>query len=74
MENKIKHSDEDTPRTERVIASNDLLNEVNEEREKQGLHEIPAVNSRSGGNTYARLDKSFKSVPDFFMKLFSGKR
>ena len=60
MENKIKHSDEDTPRTERVITSNDLLNEVNEEREKQGLHEIPAVNSRSGGNTYARLDKSFK--------------
>ena len=51
MENKIKHSDEDTPRTERVITSNDLLNEVNEEREKQGLHEIPAVNSRSGGNT-----------------------
>ena len=74
MENKIKHSDEDTPRTERVITSNDLLNEVNEEREKQGLHEIPAVNSRSGGNTYARLDKSFKNVPDFFIKLFSGKR
>ena len=74
MEDKIKHSDEDTPRTERVITSNDLLNEVNEEREKQGLHEIPAVNSRSGGNTYARLDKSIKSVPDFFVKLFSGKR
>ena len=47
MENKIKHSDEDTPRTERVITSNDLLNEANEEREKQGLHEIPAVNSRT---------------------------
>ena len=61
--------------SESVITSDDLLKDVNKEREAQGLHEIPAVNSRSGGNTFARLDKSFSSVPDFFMKLFGkGKK
>lgn len=70
----IKRPKEDDEGAESVITSKDLLNEVNEDREKQGLHEIPAVNSRSGGNTYARLDKSFKSVPDFFVKLFGKEK
>ena len=56
-----------------IVTSKELLKNVNDEREKQGLHEIPAVNSRSASNTYARLDKSFSSVPDFFKKLFSKK-
>ncbi len=60
--------------SEDIVTSKDLLKNVNDEREKQGLHEIPAVNSRSASNTYARLDKSFSSVPDFFKKLFSGKK
>jgi len=70
----IKRPREDAEGTEHTVSSKDLLDEINEERKEQGLHEIPAVNSRSSGtNTYARLDKSFSSVPDFFIKLFSKK-
>ena len=70
----INRPKEDSEDTEPVITSRDLLHDINEEREKQGLYELPEVNSRSGGNVYARLDKSFSSVPDFFIKLFSKKK
>ena len=71
----IKWPKEDGEGNGNVVTSDDLLLDVNTEREKEGLHEIPAVNSRSSGtNTYARLDKSFSSVPDFFMKLFGNGR
>ena len=70
----INRPKEDSEDTEPVVTSRDLLNDINEEREKQGLYELPEVNSRSGGNAYARLDKSFNSVPDFFIKLFSKKK
>lgn len=71
----IRPPKEDSEGIDGVVASDDLLRDVNKERESQGLHEIPAVNSRSASNTYARLDKSFSSVPDFFMKLFGkGKK
>ena len=70
----IKRPKEDREGTVSVVTSRDLLDEINEERKEQGLHEIPEVNSRSGGNTFARLDDSFKNVPDFFAKLFSKKR
>lgn len=70
----IKRPKEEDEGEESVVTSRDLLNNINEDRQKKGLHEIPEVNSKSGGNTYARLDKSFKSVPDFFVKLFSKKR
>ena len=70
----IKRPKEDREGTVSVVTSRDLLDEINEERKEQGLHEIPEVNSRSGGNTFARLDDSFKNVPDFFAKLFSNKR
>ena len=70
----IKRPKEDGEEAENVVTSDDLLRDVNADREREGLHEIPAVNSRSAGtNTYARLDKSFNSVPDFFRKLFSKK-
>ena len=70
----IKRPKEDGEGNENVVTSDDLLRDVNTEREKEGLHEIPAVNSRSSGtNTYARMDKSFNSVPDFFRKLFLKK-
>ena len=70
----INRPKEDNEDTEPVVTSRDLLHDINEEREKQGLYELPEVNSRSGGNTFARLDKSFNSVPDFFIKLFSKKK
>ena len=67
--------EEEREDAENVVTSDDLLRDVNADREREGLHEIPAVNGRSAGtNTYARLDKSFNSVPDFFIKLFSKKK
>lgn len=67
---------EDSEEIGSVVTTKGLLREVNEEREKQGLHEVPEINSASGASTgtMARKDKSFKSVPDFFIKLFSKKR
>ena len=70
----IKRPKEDEEAEDSVVTSRDLLDGVNAEREKQGLHEIPEVNSRSGGNTFARLDQSFTSVPDFFKKMFSKRK
>ena len=58
---------------DKTISSKDLHQELNAERAKAGLHEIPAINSRSGGNSYARMDNSFKNVFDFFRKLFKKK-
>ncbi|MBR4861719.1 MAG: hypothetical protein IKU09_05915 [Firmicutes bacterium] len=66
----------DTPQesNEKVaITTEDLRGQMNREREREGLYELPAINSRSGGNSYARMDTSFKSVPDFFRQLIFGK-
>ena len=57
--------------TDKVITSKILHDELNEERKKDGLVELPAVNSRNGGNTYARKDSSFKNVADFFRQLIN---
>lgn len=52
---------------------------VNSESLKQELKDegsdIPAMNPACGCgfNNYARRDKSWSSLPDFFKKLFSGK-
>ena len=72
----IRPPKEDSDSVESVVTTKGLLKEVNEEREKQGLHSVPEVNSASGASTgtLARRDKSFKSVPDFFIKLFSKKK
>lgn len=63
-----------TDEEEEIITTEVLRKEMNEERQKEGLYEIPAINSRSGGNSYARMDDSFKSVPDFFKQLIFGKK
>ena len=66
---------EDSEGSESVITTKEMLQDVNEEREKEGLHQIPEINSASGASTgtLARKDNSFSSVPDFFKKLFSKK-
>jgi hypothetical protein len=56
---------------DKIINSRTIQNELNEERKRKGLHELPPVNPINGGtSTLARKDKSWSSVPDFFRKLF----
>ena len=60
--------------TDRIITSQDLHKELNEERKKKGMTSIPAINPRGGGtSTLARKDKSWSSVPDFFTKMLKKK-
>lgn len=55
---------------DKIINSSTIQNELNEERKRKGLHELPPVNPINGGtSTLARKDKSWNSVPDFFRKL-----
>ena len=57
---------------DKIINSSTIQNELNEERKRKGLHELPPVNPINGGtSTLARKDKSWNSVPDFFRKLFT---
>ena len=72
--NRPKEDTPQEPNEKAAITTEDLREQINREREREGLHEIPAINSRSGGNSYARMDKSFSSVPDFFRQLFFGKK
>ncbi len=50
-----------------------LHKELNKERERQGLHKVPAVNPVFSGQMstgeYARRDKTFSNAFDFFIKL-----
>ena len=56
---------------DKIINSSTIQNELNEERKRKGLHELPPVNPIIGGtSTLARKDRSWSSVPDFFRKLF----
>lgn len=60
---------------DKILSSQNLHAELNEEREKKGLGEIPAVNSLKGStNTLARMDKSWKSAPDFFKQMIKDKK
>ena len=61
---------------ERIISSEALRTELNKERAKEGLYEVPAVNPRSGGNvaSISRKDKSFDNAADFFGKLIKQKK
>ena len=62
---------------DKIVTSHTLTDELNKEREKQGLSDIGEINCVSAStNTYARRNKSFSSVPDFFKKLIKkdGKR
>lgn len=58
---------------EEIITTKDMLKDVNEERRNAGLYEIPEMNTRVNTGNLARMDKSFKSVPDFFRQLLSKK-
>ena len=58
---------------DKIVRSKDLLAEVNRERARRGEYKIPETNDASGeGNTLARMDKSWSSSPDFFIKLIKG--
>ena len=47
-----------------------IQEEINEQRRRKGLPEIPAINPKGAGtSTLARKDKSWNSVLDFFIKL-----
>jgi hypothetical protein len=54
----------------KVVSSQMLHKEVEKERGKP----LPQYGGCCGGNNYARMDKSWTSIPDFFKKLFSGKK
>lgn len=60
-----------TKNDEKILSSQNLHAELNEEREKKGLKEIPAINPKGVGstNTYCQEDKSWKSAPDFFKQM-----
>lgn len=60
-----------TKKDERILSSSNLHEEWNEERREKGLKEMPAVNPKGAGSTstYGRMDKSWKSAPDFFRQM-----
>lgn len=58
----------------KIIRSKDLHEKMNEERRAEGKYSMPAINSgQTSTDTYARKDKSWSSVPDFFYKMIKGK-
>ncbi len=59
-----------------VVTSKVLQKKVNNERQRRGLYNVPEINNAAGANTgnLARKDKSFSSVFDFFIQLFSRKK
>lgn len=60
---------------DKIYTSKSLHEEMNAERRHQGLDEMPAINSMRGGtSTIARKDKSWGSVPGFFVKLFKKEK
>ena len=58
------------------VSSKDLHESMNRERAAKGEESIPAINNVQGASTsnLARRDHSWSSVPDFFIKLFRGKK
>ena len=60
---------------DRVISSKDLHASMNREREASGDASLPAINTVAGvsTNSLARKDKSWSSVPDFFIKMIRRK-
>ena len=60
---------------DRIYTSKDLHAELNAERKRQGLGEIPVICPRGGGpGIIARKDKSWRSVPEFFVKQFKKEK
>ncbi len=60
---------------DRVISSKDLHASMNREREASGDASLPSINTVAGvsTNSLARKDKSWSSVPDFFIKMIRRK-
>ncbi len=60
---------------EKIITGDYLYEKWMEEREKQGLPEIPPVNRIGvlGAGTFARMDKSWKWVPGYYLKMTGEK-
>lgn len=59
---------------DKIYTSKGLHDELNAERKRKGESEIPAINALRGGtSTIARKDKSWGSVPEFFVHLFKKK-
>ena len=61
---------------DKIPSSQNLHAEWTEERNKQGLKEIPPINNAAGTSTgnLANSDKSWKSAPDFFKQMIKAKR
>lgn len=54
-----------------IYSSEHLRGKLNEERQREGLGEVFAVNPKGcGASNYARKDESYSSVPNFFYKVF----
>ena len=68
---KNKEGNYMTKDNEKILSSQNLHEEWNEEREKQGLKEMPVINNAAGTSTgnLARMDESWKSAPDFFKQM-----
>ena len=63
-------------KTDDIVTSKDLHEQMNRENAKDGKTTIPAINATMGtsSNNLARRDKSWSSVPDFFIQLVKGRR
>ena len=72
---KYERKDKETKTDNGPVSSSDLHNEMNIERENRGEGSLPPINTVAGvsTNNLARKDKSWSSVPDFFIKLIRGK-
>ncbi len=61
-------------KSDKIITSQTLHEQVNAERKREGKGVLPEINAVGGTSTgeLARRDKSWNSVPGFFAKLFKG--
>ena len=71
-----RSGEEEEPGKGNPVRSSDLHEEMNREREQQGESSLPPINTVHGvsTNNLARRDHTWSSVPDFFVKLFRGKK
>ncbi len=61
---------------DKIVTSEDLREELNEETKARGEYEMPAINPGASGvsfGTLARKDKSWGNELEFFFKLITGK-
>ena len=61
---------------DKIVTSEDLREELNEERKARGEYDVPAINPGQSGvsfGTLARKDKTRSNELEFFFKLITGK-